>query len=71
MPIARSGPAGVITEPTEIDTLVMKCSGFQSRSAILRIICAANFGVAAVITTSAPQFFRSSACESIVASVTS
>jgi len=32
---------------------------------------AAAFGVAAVITTSAPQFFRSSACESIVDIITS
>src|SRR5277367_6434695 len=49
MPTAFSGPAGLITVPTEADTLVMICSGFQPRSKILLIICAANFGGAAVL----------------------
>ena len=55
MPTPFSGPAGFITAPTEIDTLVMKNIGFQPRSWTLRIACAANFGVAATSSTSAPD----------------
>ena len=69
MPIAFSGPAGVITEPTEIDTLVMKNIGFQPRSCTLRIACAANFGVAATTSTSAPEPCRVVIWLSIVGSV--
>jgi hypothetical protein len=32
MPIAFSGPAGCSTEPTEMETLVMKNIGFQPSS---------------------------------------
>ncbi len=60
-----------MTEPTEIDTLVRKWFGCQPSSATFRIICAANFGVAAVSSTSAPEAFSASAWLSIVASVTS
>ena len=51
-PTALSTPAGVITDPTEIDTLVMKNIGFQLRSSTLRIDCAANFGAAATTSPS-------------------
>ena len=50
----RSPPA-CITLPTEAETLVMICSGFQSISAIFLMACAANFGVVMLIrSTSAP-----------------
>src|SRR5579883_327688 len=71
MPAAFSGPAGLITVPTEIDTLVMKKTGFQLRSWILRIACAANFGVAATRIASAPEDWHSVTWLSIVGSVTS
>ena len=38
-------PAGLITLPIEAETLLRKCSGFHSISAIFLIACAANFGV--------------------------
>jgi hypothetical protein len=38
IPVAFSGPAGVMTDPTDIETFVMQCSGFQPRSAIFRIV---------------------------------
>ena len=38
-------PAGLSTEPTEFDTLLSRCTGFHSISAIFLIACAANFGV--------------------------
>ena len=71
MPIAFSGPAGVITPPTEIATLVMKKVGFQLRSYTLRIDCAANLGIAATSSTLAPELCNSTICESIVGSVVS
>ena len=48
-----AGPA-----PTDVETLVSKCSGFQFMSATLRMICRANFGVATLISTSAPVFCK-------------
>ena len=55
MPMPFSGPAGCITHATEIETLLMKIIGFQPMSWTLRIACAAIFGDAATISTSAPE----------------
>ena len=71
MPTPFSGPAGIITAPTETETPVSTCSGFQFISATLRIDWAANFGVAMVISTSIPADCRVTSWLSIVASVTS
>ena len=71
MPTAFSTPAGLITAPTEAETLERKCIGFQFMSATLRIIWAANFGVAAVTSTSAPEACSETAWLSMVASVIS
>src|SRR5579875_684607 len=71
MPMPASSPAGFITEPTEIDTLVMKNIGFQPRSCALRIACAAVFGAAAQMNTSAPDDCNEVICESTVGSVAS
>ena len=45
--------------------------GFQPISATLRIACAANFGVPATSSASAPELFRFTTCESTVGSVIS
>ena len=71
MPMPFSGPAGFITAPTEIDTLDMKNIGFQFRSCTLRIACAANFGIAATSSTSAPDACSVVIWLSIVGSVVS
>ena len=71
MPIAFCGPAGLMTDPTEIDTLVIKCSGFQFMSAILRIICAANLGDRRGQDTSAAGRLQADRLLSIVGSVVS
>src|SRR5882672_5802660 len=55
MPTAFSRPAGFRTEPTEIETLLRICSGFQPISAAFLIACAANFGVVTLKNTSAPE----------------
>ena len=52
-------------------TLLRMCSGFQPISAALRIACAANFGIATLKNTSAPDAFSSTICESMVGSVVS
>ena len=57
MPLAFSSPAGLSTEPTECETLLRMCTGFQPISAALRIACAANFGVVTLKKTSAPEAF--------------
>ena len=44
-----------MTAPTEGETLLRKCSGFQPSSATFLIACAANFGVAMLTKTSAPS----------------
>ena len=54
MPCAFSIPAGLITLPTEAETLFDDCSGFHSISATFLIACAANFGVEMLMNTSAP-----------------
>ena len=56
MPTDFSIPAGRITKPTELDTLLRICVGFQPMSSALRIVCAANLGVAIVSRTLAPLF---------------
>jgi hypothetical protein len=68
MPCAFSKPAGLITLPTELDTLEMKCSGFHSISASFLIACAANFGVVTLMKTSAPVAFSLTIWLSIVGS---
>ena len=71
MSCAFSKPAGLITLPTEAETLLRKCSGFQSISATFLIACAANFGVAMSTNTSAPLDFSLTMWLSIVGSVVS
>ena len=63
IPTPFSAPAGFITEPAEIETLVMKNSGFQLRSCTLRIDCAAYFGCRDQTNTSAPEACSSVICE--------
>src|SRR5207253_1941524 len=63
-----SRPAGLSTEPTEFDTLLSRCTGFQPISCAFLIACAANFGVVTLKKTSAPEFFRLTICESTVGS---
>ena len=66
-----SKPAGFITVPTEAETLLRKCCGFQPISAFFLIACAANFGVVMFMKTSAPVDFSLTMWESIVGSETS
>ena len=68
MSLAFSMPAGLSTEPTELDTLLSRCNGFQPISAALRMACAANFGVVTLKNTSAPEAFRLMTWESTVGS---
>ena len=46
-------------------------SGFQPDSWVLRIACAANFGVPANSSTVAPELFSETICESMVGWLTS
>src|SRR6266404_8947491 len=57
MPTPASSPAGSITVDTQTATLDRNVIGFQPISNTLRIDCAANFGVAAITSTSAPDAF--------------
>ncbi len=66
-----SKPAGFITLPTEADTLLRKCTGFQPISAFFLIACAANFGVVMLTNTSAPVAFSLTMWLSMVGSETS
>ena len=71
MPWAVFEPAGLITLPTEADTLLRRCSGFQPISATFLIACAANFGVVMLKNTSAPVDFSLTMWLSMVGSVVS
>src|ERR1700722_18323413 len=71
MPTPFSGPAGVITAPTEMATFDRKNIGFQLRSCTLRIDCAANLGIAATSSTFTPWLCSVVIWLSIVGSVTS
>ena len=68
MPCAFSKPAGLITLPTEAETLETMCIGFQSISLIFLIAWAANFGVVMLMKTSAPVAFSLTIWLSIVGS---
>lgn len=68
MPIPASSPAGSITVDTQTATLDRNVIGRQPISKALRIDCAANFGVAAITKTSAPEAFSLTICESMVGS---
>ena len=70
-PIEFSRPAGSSTPLIEADTFEMMVVGFHPISPILRIACAANFGVAAISTTSAPLLFSSRIWVSMVGWVVS
>ena len=67
MPCEFSKPAGLITLPTEAETLETICSGFHSISASFLIACAANFGVGMLMKTSAPVAFSLLVCVLVVA----
>src|SRR3954468_5656489 len=69
--LEASNPAGFSTEPTEFDTLLSRCTGFQPISCAFLIACAANFGVVTLKKTSAPEAFRLMICESTVGSLVS
>src|SRR4051794_38773303 len=71
MPVDLSRPAGVKTEPTDTDTFVKNCFGFQPESYALRIAIAANLGVATLRKVSALLACKVAICESTVASVVS
>ena len=71
MPVPASTPAGSITVEIQTATLDRKVIGRQPISNALRIDCAANFGVAAITNTSAPEAFSLTICESMVGSVIS
>ena len=68
MPMPASGPAGCITVEIHTATLERKIIGRQPISWALRIDCAANFGVAAITNTSAPDAFSLTIWESMVGS---
>src|SRR4051794_41482717 len=70
-PVALSSPTGFKVADTELDGKFTMSVGFQPISATLRIACAANFGVPATSSASAPELFRFTTCESIVGSVIS
>src|SRR5258708_18532262 len=70
-PTEFSSPAGFKVPATELDGKLMISTGFQPDSAALRIACAANLGVPATNSASAPELFRLTTCESMVGSVTS
>jgi len=55
----------------DTETLLIRCSGCQPMSNVLRIAWAANFGVVTLKNTSAPEPLRLTICESMVGSVTS
>src|ERR1700722_4396624 len=59
MPMAFSGPAGCRTDPTDMETFVMKNVGLHPMSYTLRTACAANLGTAATSSVSAPDACRS------------
>src|ERR1700689_841288 len=71
MPAPFSRPALFITVPTEFDTEVRKCVGFQPMSETLRIDCAANLGVASLPIPSAPLDCSDPTRQSTVGSVVS
>src|SRR5919108_3476475 len=70
-PTDFSRPAGVSTDPTEIETLLRYWTGFQPMSYALRIACAANLGVVTLKNTFAPEACSCTICESTVGSLTS
>src|SRR5436305_15286060 len=66
MPFELSRPAGLITAPTDCDTLVMMWIGCQPSSAIFLIACAANFGVATLMEMSGVLLLIATTWESTV-----
>ena len=54
---SRARPASAPT-PTEAETLLRMCTGFQPSSAAFLIACAANFGVVTLTKMSAPEALR-------------
>jgi hypothetical protein len=68
MPVPASIPAGSITVDIQTATLDRNVIGRQPISNALRIDCAANFGVAAITNTSAPEAFSLTTWESMVGS---
>src|SRR5215467_8494928 len=70
-PLALSRPAGLSTEPTELETLLRRWTGFQPSSATFLMAWAANFGVARLKKISAPDDFSVIIWESTVGSPTS
>ena len=66
MPMPASSPAGSITVEIQTATLDRNVIGRQPISKAFRIDCAANFGVAAITNTSAPDAFSLTIWESIV-----
>ena len=66
MPTPASSPAGSITVEIHTPTLDRNVNGFQPISKTLRIDCAAKFGVAAMIRTSAPDALSLTISESMV-----
>jgi hypothetical protein len=71
MPVPASSQAGSITEDIQTDTLIRNVIGRQLISFVLRIACAANFGVAAITSASAPVDLSFTIWESTVGSVVS
>ena len=68
MPVPASTPAGSITVDIHTATLERNVIGRQPISYALRIDYAANFGVAAITNTSAPEAFSFTIWESMVGS---
>src|SRR3954466_1770618 len=71
MPTAFSGPAGTMVDDTELETKLIRNSGFQPISSTFLMAWAANFGVPATKKASAPDDFSDTTWESMVGSVTS
>jgi hypothetical protein len=65
-PTEFSSPAGFKVPPIEPDGKLMMILAFQPISAALRIVCAANFGVPAMNSASAPELLRLTTWESTV-----
>src|SRR5229473_1865126 len=70
-PTELSRPAGFRVPATELEGKLVISVGFQPISAALRIACAANFGVPATNSASAPELFKVTTCESTVGAETS
>src|SRR4026207_1481002 len=69
--LEASSPAGFSTVPSELDTLLRKCSGFHPISWAFLIACTAYFGIVMLKKTLARLFLRLQIWGAVGGSVTS